>query len=68
VPIVLALGINVLLGNNPPVIQDPITAIFVFLILIVTAGLGEEIGWRGYASSKMRDYKKKVPIIPILFK
>ncbi len=51
----VSITISVLLGNPSPNYPDLFTVVPVFFMLLLTAGLGEEIGWRGYASSKMRE-------------
>ena len=60
-PIVLALGamaLHVVLGGQPPNLQGMIgalpTVLFLFGYMFIQVGIGEEIGWRGYALPKLQ--------------
>jgi uncharacterized protein len=60
-PIVLALGamaLHVVLGGQPPNPQGMIgalpTVLFLFGYMFIQVGIGEEIGWRGYALPKLQ--------------
>ena len=60
-PIVLALGgmaLHVLLGGQPPNLLAMIgalpTVLALFVYMFIQVGIGEEIGWRGYALPKLQ--------------
>ena len=60
-PIVLTLGamaLHVVLGGQPPNLMAMIgvlpTVLFLFGYMFIQVGIGEEIGWRGYALPKLQ--------------
>jgi len=53
--IIPALGLSVLFGGTfPSLTQNLASLIPVFIIITLQAGLGEEIGWRGFVTPKLQ--------------
>ena len=53
--IVLALGLSAFFGGTfPSFTQNLASLIPVFIVVTLQAGLGEEVGWRGFATPKLQ--------------
>jgi uncharacterized protein len=53
--IVLEYGLSKLIGVSIPDFQFPVLMVPVFFIVFFIGGIGEEIGWTGYATDPLQD-------------
>ncbi len=67
---VLATGIHVLLGGEPPAYPPaarwPLVIVNFAVVLLIGGPLGEEIGWRGYALPMLRETHGLLPASLVL--